>query len=321
MQPGDLVSLLIGPRDGNHSCDLTDLELTLTNAADGRVVEPDRRRVARRPGRQSRTPTGSATRTSGISTPKRSKPATRIRRFPPVRCWPAGRRRTAPRRSKSWPPTCKQLLTGPRPADAKHPDAVLYRQLASLGGPLFAGARTTERTPASRPAPADRQRRLGPRPGTVRPASRAASARSTRRACACRRRASSKSACRPSWSPAASWSRPPCSIRKPAPREACRRVCRTIRPESLTALAGRSAGVDRRGQRRAKAVRAGFRRLPPLVSRRAVLHADRAGRRSRDADAVSSRGRAAVPADARRARERPSSTGCGTSCTSSATTR
>lgn len=33
VQPGDLVSLLIGPRDGNHSCDLTDLELVLTEVA------------------------------------------------------------------------------------------------------------------------------------------------------------------------------------------------------------------------------------------------------------------------------------------------
>ena len=26
VQPGDLVSLLIGPRDGNHACDLTDVD-------------------------------------------------------------------------------------------------------------------------------------------------------------------------------------------------------------------------------------------------------------------------------------------------------
>lgn len=29
VQPGDLVSLLVGPRDGNHSCDLTEVELAL----------------------------------------------------------------------------------------------------------------------------------------------------------------------------------------------------------------------------------------------------------------------------------------------------
>jgi len=35
IQTGDLVSLLIGPRDGNHSCDLTAIELKLTSAGDG----------------------------------------------------------------------------------------------------------------------------------------------------------------------------------------------------------------------------------------------------------------------------------------------
>src|SRR5207245_9260983 len=36
--PGDLVSLLIGPRDGNHACDLTALDLNLTTGGkDGRT--------------------------------------------------------------------------------------------------------------------------------------------------------------------------------------------------------------------------------------------------------------------------------------------
>ena len=34
VQPGDLVSLVIGPRDGNSSCDLTDLELVLRSVED-----------------------------------------------------------------------------------------------------------------------------------------------------------------------------------------------------------------------------------------------------------------------------------------------
>ena len=48
VQPGDLVSLLIGPRDANHSCDLTAVDLTLTSAGEGgrewdlaRDVSPD----------------------------------------------------------------------------------------------------------------------------------------------------------------------------------------------------------------------------------------------------------------------------------------
>ncbi len=37
VQPGDLVSLIIGPRDGDHTCDLTDLELVIKSAGkDGR---------------------------------------------------------------------------------------------------------------------------------------------------------------------------------------------------------------------------------------------------------------------------------------------
>ncbi len=34
VKPGDLVSLLIGPRDGNHACDLTAVDLTLTEVSD-----------------------------------------------------------------------------------------------------------------------------------------------------------------------------------------------------------------------------------------------------------------------------------------------
>ena len=54
VQPGDLVSLLVGPRDGNHSCDLTNLELNLkTTGPQFARVEPRPGRVAKRAGRQS----------------------------------------------------------------------------------------------------------------------------------------------------------------------------------------------------------------------------------------------------------------------------
>ena len=45
VQPGDLVSILIGPRDGNHACDLTAVDLTLTGGGRewnlARDVSPD----------------------------------------------------------------------------------------------------------------------------------------------------------------------------------------------------------------------------------------------------------------------------------------
>src|SRR5205085_1048901 len=34
VQEGDFLSLLIGPRDGNHSCDLTAVDLSLTSVGD-----------------------------------------------------------------------------------------------------------------------------------------------------------------------------------------------------------------------------------------------------------------------------------------------
>src|SRR5262249_51240886 len=34
VRQGDLIALSVGPRDGNHACDLTDVELTLTVAGD-----------------------------------------------------------------------------------------------------------------------------------------------------------------------------------------------------------------------------------------------------------------------------------------------
>jgi len=45
VQPGDLISVLIGPRDGNHSCDLTAVDLSLTGEGGSwdlaREVSPD----------------------------------------------------------------------------------------------------------------------------------------------------------------------------------------------------------------------------------------------------------------------------------------
>ncbi len=58
VQQGDLISLVIGPRDGNHSCDLTDIEFTITTAGeDAKLWNLDRgcqpRRAGRQPARRS----------------------------------------------------------------------------------------------------------------------------------------------------------------------------------------------------------------------------------------------------------------------------
>ena len=69
-RPGDLVSLLIGPRDGNHSCDLTAVDLTLTGDGKTRGTWPPTSRPTCWPA--IRTPTASATPASGTSTPSRT---------------------------------------------------------------------------------------------------------------------------------------------------------------------------------------------------------------------------------------------------------
>ena len=151
VQKGDLVSLLIGPRDGNHSCDLTAVDLTLASrgentrqwhlAAD---VSPDV--------------------LAGNPHPDQ---------FGNEAIWhfytePAGGAETGPvipagsilaRWQSASDPADKQLLgeavqalllTGP-PAAKDSPDAVLYRQLASLRGPMVSHGRAAPAPPASPP--------------------------------------------------------------------------------------------------------------------------------------------------------------------------
>jgi len=153
VQPGDLVSLLIGPRDGNHGCDLTDLDLTLTNSADGRVWSL----------------TGDVSSDVLAGNPHADK-------FGNKEVWhfytelvqggdvnplvPAGSllanwlAATTPEAKQKLAEEVQKLLTGEPPADPKHPDATLRRQLVSLGGPLFAGARRQNRAAGAAPATA-----------------------------------------------------------------------------------------------------------------------------------------------------------------------
>src|SRR5262249_36719353 len=44
VKPGDLVSLLIGPRDRNHACDLTAVDLTVAEVAPSSPADPNRTR-------------------------------------------------------------------------------------------------------------------------------------------------------------------------------------------------------------------------------------------------------------------------------------
>jgi hypothetical protein len=137
VQPGDLVSLLIGPRDGNHSCDLTAVDLTLTSIGEAnkvwdlaRDVSPDVHAAnphADRFGNEgvwhfyTEPTTGGVT---GALIPSGSLLAQ----------WQSAA--TTEEKQKLATALQELLKAGP-PAAKESPDAVLYRQLASFGGPLF----------------------------------------------------------------------------------------------------------------------------------------------------------------------------------------
>ncbi len=139
VRTGDLVSLLIGPRDGNHSCDLTDIELTLASIdgqkawslaedVSGDVLagnpHADRQGNAGVWHFYTRAVQGGDT---GATIPAGSLLAR----------WQAA---ASIAEKQTLAEQVQTLLTGGPPAEPDHPDAQLYRQLTSLGGPLFAEA-------------------------------------------------------------------------------------------------------------------------------------------------------------------------------------
>ncbi|HEX4072796.1 MAG TPA: DUF1587 domain-containing protein, partial [Planctomycetaceae bacterium] len=139
VQPGDLVSLLVGPRDGNHSCDLTNLELVLKSSGDkplewnlardvsGDILagNPHADRVGH-PGIWHFYTEPVKTAEAGAVIPSASLLAR----------WQAAEK---PSEKQTLAEAVQKLLINGPPvgADEKSPDVALYRQLASLGGPLF----------------------------------------------------------------------------------------------------------------------------------------------------------------------------------------
>lgn len=137
VRTGDMVSLLVGARDGNHSCDLTGIELVIREdradgsewrlsrdvSADVLAANPHADRFghsgiwhfytepAAASGQDATIPAGSllARWQSATSLAQKEALAADLQRL---------------------------LLAGPSP-NRTGPDAALYRQLASLGGPLF----------------------------------------------------------------------------------------------------------------------------------------------------------------------------------------
>ncbi len=139
VQAGDLISVVIGPRDGNHACDLTAIELKLTNEG-GRawsLAEDVSSDV------QAGNPHADRFGNDGVwhfySEPDQGGgdlgPV--IPNGSLLARWQTSR---SAEDKQKMADAVQTLLTSGPPAARDHPDAVLYRQLTSLSGPLFRGA-------------------------------------------------------------------------------------------------------------------------------------------------------------------------------------
>jgi hypothetical protein len=149
VRPGDLVSLLIGPRDGNHSCDLTLVNLTLRGTgADAREWD-----LAKdvSPNVLAGNPHADRFGNEGVwhfyTEPDKGGPVGPV--IPAgslLARWQASE--NADQKTKL-ADDLQQLLTAGAPPQNDSPDANLYRQLTSLGGPLFGRMLQTTQDPLS----------------------------------------------------------------------------------------------------------------------------------------------------------------------------
>ncbi|MDB6032719.1 MAG: cytochrome [Verrucomicrobiales bacterium] len=151
VQKGDLISLLIGPR-GDHSCDLTDVELSLKSSEDNarewnlnQDISPDvlaGNPHADRFGNEGIWHFYTEPVSGGSETGPVIPSGSLLAR------WQSAEQ--AEEKSRLADEVQKLLTSGP-PAGKDNPDAALYRQLASLNGPLFAGAKAKRDNSGKRP--------------------------------------------------------------------------------------------------------------------------------------------------------------------------
>ncbi|QEL16499.1 DUF1592 domain-containing protein [Limnoglobus roseus] len=133
VQPNDLISLLVGPRDGNHSCDLTGVNLTLTGgektwdlakdvSGDVLAGNPHADTHGNKATWHFYTEPVNAAMETGFVVPKGSL----------LDRW----RSAGPKDEKQkLAAEVQKVLTSVPPPNS--PDAVVYQKLTSLSGPLF----------------------------------------------------------------------------------------------------------------------------------------------------------------------------------------
>ena len=138
VRPGDLVSLVIGPRDGNHACDLTAVDLTLTGGGKTWDLAGD---VS--PDVLAGNPHADRLGNPGVwhfySEPDRGGDSDTV--IPAGSVLAKWQSATSPVQQQALAREVQALLTAGTPAIKDNPDAQLYRQLVSLRGPLFRASR------------------------------------------------------------------------------------------------------------------------------------------------------------------------------------
>ena len=163
-KPGDLVALVIAPRDGNHSCDLTAVDLTLTEVrqpfqadSNGNTRPKDEKSQAGKPDLRkwdlakdvspdilAGNPHADSHGNAGVwhfyTEPTTGSAGTVIVANSVLTKWQSAA--TAADKQRLANDVQKLLVSGP-PEMKDSPDAMLYRQLASLGGPLLSAARNS----------------------------------------------------------------------------------------------------------------------------------------------------------------------------------
>ncbi|HVE41352.1 MAG TPA: DUF1592 domain-containing protein [Planctomycetota bacterium] len=127
---GDMILVAVDPRDGQHTCDLTQIDLTLTEI-DGEHrtwdLAKDRADSILDPNPNWRFVMGSTKRVASSTAATIKIPNDSV----------LGKWRAAP--SEELAQKVQALLVGGKPADDKSPDAQLYRALAVVDSPFFLG--------------------------------------------------------------------------------------------------------------------------------------------------------------------------------------
>ncbi|MEP6957058.1 MAG: hypothetical protein ABI883_09535, partial [Chthoniobacterales bacterium] len=141
VQPGDLISVLIGPRDGNHSCDLTAIDFALTSSGENARTWNLAEDVS--PDVLAGNPHADRFGNAGVwhfyTEPDNggSGPGAVIEAGSLLAKWQSA---SGAEEKQKLAEALQTLLTSGPPTASDTPDAKLYRQLASLGGTLFSTA-------------------------------------------------------------------------------------------------------------------------------------------------------------------------------------